>query len=39
MTHQKDKDSDLWTDYSKSYTGTYSNNMITINVTIEEEEN
>ena len=39
MTHQKDKDSDLWTDYSKSYTGTYSNNEITINVTIEEEEN
>ena len=39
MTHQKDKDSDLWTDNSKSYTGTYSNNTITINVTIEEEEN
>lgn len=39
MTHQKDKDSDLWTDNSKSYTGTYSNNKITINVTIEEEEN
>ena len=39
MTHQKDKGSDSWTDYSKSYTGTYSNNTITINVTIEEEEN
>ena len=38
MTHQKDKGSDSWTDYSKSYTGTYSNNTITINVTIGEEE-
>ena len=39
MTHQKDKDSDLWTDNSMSYTGTYSNNTITINVTKKEEEN
>lgn len=35
MTHQKDKDSDLWTDYSTPFTGTYSNNTITINVTNE----
>ena len=38
MTHQKDKDSD-WEGMTNSYTGTYSNNKITINVTIEEEEN
>lgn len=37
MTHQKNKDSDLWTELEPStpFTGTYSDNTITINVTNE----
>ena len=31
MTHQKNNGSD-WTENSSSFTGTYSNNTITINV-------
>lgn len=40
MTHKKENGSDSWTEIEPStpFTGTYSNNKITINVTIEEEE-
>ena len=38
MTHQKDKDSD-WKEMTNSYTGIYSDNTITIKVTIDGNEN